>query len=306
LKMAIASSGAIKLNAHIGGELGVTAGAATALEDASRGTYSTINTNNDAADRPDGDTPHAMSEFYSYDHSAAAPGYGGIFIDDFIGNPMNIRTTFDNTALGDGQSFPTDGDGNTVTGRPVWTYNNGGSGTSHEGNDTIRVSNANTHPQWRTTNVPTHSNFSGTIVIECRFYTTGNSNKDIVFAWDCISQGDYWSSSNLDEGYFFQFDDSSSKWIKARRRNSSSATTLGTSSNNAFADDTWFTAKFTWNQSTGAIKVYVDGSLKLSVTDTSYDDFCPSGGGIRFMASRYMTNSVTAYNEMDWIKVYKE
>ena len=38
------------------------------LTDASNGTYGTINTDNDAADRPDGSAPHAMSEFYAYDH----------------------------------------------------------------------------------------------------------------------------------------------------------------------------------------------------------------------------------------------
>ena len=41
------------------------------LADASTGVYGTINTNNASADRPDGSTPHAMSEFYSYDHDAA-------------------------------------------------------------------------------------------------------------------------------------------------------------------------------------------------------------------------------------------
>jgi hypothetical protein len=140
--------------------------------------------------------------------------------------------------------------------------------------------------------------------MEMRVYMSSGSNKDITFAWDCVSQGDYWSSANLDDGYFIQFDDGSSRWVKVRRRNTSSATTLGQSSNNAFTKGSWFVAKFTWNQSTGAIKVYVDGSLKLSVTDTSYDDFCPSGAGIRFMAARFMSSG--AYNEMDWIKIWKE
>ena len=38
------------------------------LEDLSDGTNATINTGNDAANRPDGSAPHQMSEFYSYDH----------------------------------------------------------------------------------------------------------------------------------------------------------------------------------------------------------------------------------------------
>jgi len=41
------------------------------LIEASDGTQETINTNNDSSDRPDGSAPHAMSEFYSYDHDAA-------------------------------------------------------------------------------------------------------------------------------------------------------------------------------------------------------------------------------------------
>lgn len=43
------------------------------LTNLSDGTVETINTGgNDAADRPDGSAPHQMSEFYSYDHDAAA------------------------------------------------------------------------------------------------------------------------------------------------------------------------------------------------------------------------------------------
>lgn len=301
--MAISSSGQIRLSYDIGRELGQAKFVTTELKNASTGGIATINTNNAVADRPDGSAPHLMSEFYSYDHSAAAV-QGGIFIDDFIGNPMNLRTTFDNTALGDGQSFPTDGDGNTVTGRQQWTYNNGGTGTSHEGNDTIRLTYGSTHPQWRCTNVPEHSNFSGTLNFEFSFYMTSSSNKDLMFAIDCVSQADYWSSANLDDGYFFQFDDSSSRWIRARRRDTSSASTLGTSSNYAFTQDAWNTCKITWNQSTGAIKVYIGGVEKLSVTDTTYDDFGVSGAGIRFMHARYMSPS-SAYSEIDWIKIYK-
>ena len=43
----------------------------------SDGTVGTINVNNAADDRPDGSAPHAMSEFYSYDHDAEGVGGGG-------------------------------------------------------------------------------------------------------------------------------------------------------------------------------------------------------------------------------------
>ena len=77
--MACPSSGALSL-ASIRGEIennsyAAYTSASTSLESASEGTYDTINTNNDSADRPDGSDPHAMSEFYSYDHDAAAAGW---------------------------------------------------------------------------------------------------------------------------------------------------------------------------------------------------------------------------------------
>ena len=67
--MAITSSGTISMS-DIRTELGDSG--AISLKEASDGTIATINTANDAANRPDGSAPHAMSEFYSYDHSASA------------------------------------------------------------------------------------------------------------------------------------------------------------------------------------------------------------------------------------------
>lgn len=78
--MAVPASGAITL-AKIRDEIendnynnsiyGYTSGE-TSLTSLSNGTYDTINTQNAAADRPDGTAPHAMSEFYNYDHDKAA------------------------------------------------------------------------------------------------------------------------------------------------------------------------------------------------------------------------------------------
>jgi hypothetical protein len=48
-----------------------------------------INTVNDAADRPDGSAPHAMSEFYSYDHDA----FGLQAPEDLEFNPTSTTTT---------------------------------------------------------------------------------------------------------------------------------------------------------------------------------------------------------------------
>lgn len=52
-----------------------TAGS-TSLTSLSTGVYDTINTNNPSADRPDGSTPHNMSEFFSYDHDFSGFSWG--------------------------------------------------------------------------------------------------------------------------------------------------------------------------------------------------------------------------------------
>ena len=74
--MAVPSSGAISL-AGIRAELATNTYNASAtttasLEDCSDGTVATINTGNASADRPDGSAPHAMSEFYAYDHDVSS------------------------------------------------------------------------------------------------------------------------------------------------------------------------------------------------------------------------------------------
>ena len=70
--MAVPSSGQLSL-ASIRGELTSNAytpviNQVTHLKKASDGTISTINTNIAPNLRPDGAAPHAMSEFYGYDH----------------------------------------------------------------------------------------------------------------------------------------------------------------------------------------------------------------------------------------------
>ena len=74
--MAIPSSGTISL-AGIRAELATNTYNASAttiasLEDCSDGTIATINTGNASGDRPNGSAPHAMSEFYAYDHDVSS------------------------------------------------------------------------------------------------------------------------------------------------------------------------------------------------------------------------------------------
>ena len=71
--MALTSSGEINMS-EIRTELG--ASGQITLKEASDGTVATINTANASGDRPDGAAPHAMSEFYSYDHSLVSTSWG--------------------------------------------------------------------------------------------------------------------------------------------------------------------------------------------------------------------------------------
>jgi len=82
--MTLTSSGQISIS-DINGEFGRSGTTAnSSLEDLSDGTVATINTNNDSDDRPDGSAPHAMSEFYSYDHDAAGATSFGTWSDTTI------------------------------------------------------------------------------------------------------------------------------------------------------------------------------------------------------------------------------
>tara|TARA_R100001224_G_scaffold18811_1_gene9212 strand:- start:235 stop:1158 length:924 start_codon:yes stop_codon:yes gene_type:complete len=74
--VAVPSSGTLSL-AGIRAELATNTYNASATTQASllqcsNGTVATINTANSASDRPDGSTPHAMSEFYAYDHDLSS------------------------------------------------------------------------------------------------------------------------------------------------------------------------------------------------------------------------------------------
>jgi len=74
--VAVPSSGVLSL-AGIRAELATntynaSATTTSSLEDLSDGTVATINTGNASGDRPDGSAPHAMSEFYAYDHDLSS------------------------------------------------------------------------------------------------------------------------------------------------------------------------------------------------------------------------------------------
>ena len=109
--MALTSSGQISMN-DINVEFGRSGTTAnSSLEDLSDGTVATINTQNDSADRPDGSAPHAMTEFYSYDHDLAGTSW----------------STTDNTGL---NLTDLPGGTGTSTKDAQMTVSNGSGGTS--------------------------------------------------------------------------------------------------------------------------------------------------------------------------------
>ena len=69
--MTLQSSGQISFS-QLNTELGRSSTASIALKSAEIGTYGAINTN--STSRPNGSAPYAISEWYSYNHSAA-PAY---------------------------------------------------------------------------------------------------------------------------------------------------------------------------------------------------------------------------------------
>ena len=120
--MTLQSSGEIKFS-EINTEFGRTSTTAnTSLEDLSDGTVATINTANDSANRPDGSAPHAITEFYSYDHDLASTSWSNV-PSDFTMSGSN-----GGTAISPLKTISlTGGSGNTTvsrttTGSPVITF----------------------------------------------------------------------------------------------------------------------------------------------------------------------------------------
>jgi len=106
--MAVPSSGTISL-AGIRAELATntynaSATTLTSLQSCSVGTVATINTGNATNDRPDGSTPHAMSEFYAYDHDLST--FNDNISFDFDGTNDYLSATGD---LPGGQDLETVG-----------------------------------------------------------------------------------------------------------------------------------------------------------------------------------------------------
>ena len=175
--MSLTASGQISMG-DIRTELGDSG--SISLKEASDGTIATINTQNDSADRPDGNAPHQMTEFYSYDHDLAGTswstsGNSNLNLGGFPGGT--------GTSLSDAEMTVSNGSGGTscsvsTTGGPFGSFtlaisssgDPGSLGTSNSGTGFISTSSANSNSKFTGHN-------SGTRFIRTR-WAHSPSNKD--------------------------------------------------------------------------------------------------------------------------------
>ena len=175
--MSLTSSGQISMG-DIRTELGDSG--SISLKEASDGTIATINTQNDSADRPDGSAPHAMTEFYSYDHDLAGTSWS---VADNTGLDLADLPGQSATSNKDAQMTVSSGSGGTscslsTTGGPFGNFtlaisssgDPGFGGTSNSGSGFISTSTANSNTLFSSHN-------SGTRYIRTRWQHTP-SNKD--------------------------------------------------------------------------------------------------------------------------------
>ena len=189
--MALTSSGQISIN-DINVEFGRSGTTAnSSLEDLSDGTVATINTVNDSSDRPDGSAPHAMTEFYSYDHDAAAANASfGTWSDTTIrfvglqpgGNIANHAVTTNALTDASGAMSVTNSvTSGTPKGSPrvaLGTSDPGANSSTTTFDSKMRTLNGNQH---------TDITFSGSVTCHARFCFLPHSNvtesamRDITF-----------------------------------------------------------------------------------------------------------------------------
>ena len=137
--MALTASGQLSLG-DIATEMGVS------LSNVSLTTQSTTGINTNSTSKPDGSTPHSLSEFYSYDHSASAglteealfgpigdprDGCGNAgdtaFFHDGGGSPYDIGVTY----------YTEDDDTSPTAEAGFYMYGSGTSGISIDGSGVV-------------------------------------------------------------------------------------------------------------------------------------------------------------------------
>ena len=96
--MTMPASGTISMS-QINTELGRSSTAQISLNTAEDGGYATINTN--SSSRPSSSNPASMSEWYSYNHNASAPGYTLYWDHNHSVENSNLRIYLNGTSYVD-------------------------------------------------------------------------------------------------------------------------------------------------------------------------------------------------------------
>ena len=273
-----------------------------------------LNPRNISANRPNQSAPHAMSEFYSYDHDEAS--IAGFMVDDFKGTPTSTRANFNSTTLSDSLTSGDasgDANGHSTSTRPLWTTL--GAATAHTSDDYIRMgstSNSN-HSQWRTTQVDKRDGASASsidvdsvqFVWEFSFYIASAGNKDLRFVLEAGSSvpTGTWNSGGSDfKIYAFTFDDASGYIRWQRWSTSGTQTTVVQTSNSVFSYDTWETCKIT-RFTSNRWKLEIDGSTAINGVAEGTNDYTQFYG-YRFWTAK--SGNASTENRVDWFKTYTE
>jgi hypothetical protein len=189
--MTLPASGQISLN-DINVETGRTGTTAnTSLTNMSNGTTITINTANAAADRPDGATPHSMSEWYSYDHDLVTTSWSNVPADFTMSGSdgATVVSALKTITL-------TGGSGNTSVDKTI----SGGAVVTLQ----IRMSTSGdpgTSGTWLTLGPQTIAHTSGTLYM--RFRAIHSAAKDGTGAANITFTNNGVTNSDLDITFFF-------------------------------------------------------------------------------------------------------
>jgi len=304
------------------------------------GGFAAINTDNAVSDRPDGSTPHAMSEFYSYDQDAApaAVNYDVFGADDWNDGDIGTgtRDDFATTDLEANSYFVPSAPVNTTPGtvdtRLSWTTSPDTTYTHPVVvSDQVRFRNTNNpHGTYiRTTdytptpagvlyitNVPTTQCYAWRF----RFYMNSTNNKDQNIDIQMNTTTHPTQPSITTQGYMYQIRDNSGSGTGAiyfYKRSSGTNTLLATSPTTSYTLGTtkdfvasWhiagtgrsltYTHKLAVGPTTTPTHTLIDAYNKLSVDDTTYS----SNYAWSFRAPKAMTTPTsTHYHAIDVFSV---
>lgn len=285
----------------------------------SMGQCGDLNTLNLSSNRPDENAPHAMSEFYSYDHDKTLATFSGKLIEDWNDGDVGTGTRehFDTTSTGQAgnstgiapqsEAQPgNDTQSKTVTTRMAWSTNGSAGNTSN----TLRLTNTNSTngsncravaTQFSGNFPSTSTNVSGfDIEIIFGFKMTSSNNKDAHWIFYADT-----NTSNGDIGYdtyhvsIADNADSNPGKMTFKRRDNGTITTLS-SQNSAYTLGNSSEIKMLRASAKNSWRVYVDGSQKITQSDSNYTHFARWG----FYAPRFMsTPSSTHYHQYDYFSV---